>query len=381
MNTVFTTAFPSTAVSVVGALDSVPGIYGPRPRRLPSWTRRQIPDPVFDFVVGMTSGVRIAARTLATRVTLELAIIGIDTGARPAAPAVLDLVVDGAHRERVFVPGAAQTLVAGDGTVTQEHPPVVLTFHTGATRREREIEIWLPHTTAVELVALCADAPVTPPRDDRPVWVHHGSSISQCGEASAPTRTWPAIAAAHGGYSLRSLGFSGNAVGDPFVARTIRDQPADAISIEIGINVVNGDLMRRRMFEPVLHGFLDTVREGHPQVPVLMLGPIPCPAHEQAPGPTVLDDRGRARSAGTPAEIERGAMNLRVVREALARVLAAREDDARLFFLDGRELLPDAEVADLDDGLHPNAAAYERMGVRFAAHAFTAGAPLVRPHV
>ncbi|WP_156122619.1 hypothetical protein [Microbacterium hominis] len=117
------------------------------------------------------------------------------------------------------------------------------------------------------------------------------------------------------------------------------------------------------MFEPVLHGFLDTVREGHPQVPVLMLGPIPCPALEEAPGPTVLDDRGRARSAGTPAEIERGAMNLRVVREALARVLAARADDARLF------------------GLHPNAAAYERMGVRFATHAFAAGAPLVRPHL
>lgn len=83
-----------------------------------------------------------------------------------------------------------------------------------------------------------------------------------CGEASAPTRTWPAIAAAHGGYSLRSLGFSGNAVGDPFVARTIRDQPADAISVEIGINVVNGDLMRRRMFEPVLLDFWTPCAKG-----------------------------------------------------------------------------------------------------------------------
>lgn len=372
---VFTTTFPSTSVSVVGAMSDASGIHGPRPRRLPAWTRRQIPDPVFDFVVGMTSGVRIAACTAATRLTLEIAIIGIDTGLRPAAPAVLDLLVDGRHRERVFVPGASQTLVAADGAITQEHPPVVLTFHPGSTDGEREVEIWLPHTTAVELVALSADAAVTPPRDDRPIWVHHGSSISQCGEASAPTRTWPAIAAEQGGYSLRSLGFSGNAVGDPFVARTIRDQPADVISIEIGINVVNGDLMRRRMFEPVLHGFLDTVRDGHPQAPLLVLGPIPCPAHEEAPGPTVLDDRGRAQSAGAVAEIERGAMNLRIVRDAVARVLAARADDPRLFFVDGRELLPDAEVADLDDGLHPNAAAYERMGRRFAAHAFSAGGP------
>ena len=85
---------------------------------------------------------------------------------------------------------------------------------------------------------------------------------------------------------------------------------------------------------------------------------------------------------GVPAlPARRRAMNLRVVRDAVSRVLAARADDARLFFLDGRELLPDAEMADLDDGLHPNAAAYERMGVRFAVHAFAAGAPLVRPRV
>ncbi|WP_121189956.1 hypothetical protein [Microbacterium sp. AG790] len=74
-------------------------------------------------------------------------------------------------------------------------------------------------------------------------------------------------------------------------------------------------------------------------------------------------------------------MNLRVVRNAVSRVLAARADDPRLFFLDGRHLLPDAEVSDLNDGLHPNAAAYERMGIRFGERAFAAGAPLATPRV
>lgn len=74
-------------------------------------------------------------------------------------------------------------------------------------------------------------------------------------------------------------------------------------------------------------------------------------------------------------------MNLRVVRDAVSRVLAASRDDPRLFFLDGRDLLPDAEVSDLDDGLHPNAAAYERMGISFAERAFAAGTPLAAPRV
>ncbi|EXJ52131.1 hypothetical protein AS96_06035 [Microbacterium sp. MRS-1] len=38
-------------------------------------------------------------------------------------------------------------------------------------------------------------------------------------------------------------------------------------------------------------------------------------------------------------------------------------------------------MSDLDDGLHPNAAASERMGIRFAERAFAAGAQLATPRV
>jgi len=368
-----TTRFPSAAAEVVGALGFAPGRYGVAPRRLPDWTRRQIPDPGFDFVVGMTSGVRVAVTTGASVIELELAVIGI----APGGPALVELVVDGEWQDAVSIPADAQTLLAADGSPTQECPPVRVSFHLPRTERPTSsVELWLPHTTAVELVALRADASFAPPRDARRVWLHHGSSISQCGEASGPTRTWPAIAAARGGVSLRSLGFSGNAVGDPFVARTIRDHPAEAISIEIGINVVNGDLMRRRAFAPVLHGVLDTIREGHPTTPLVVLGPIPCPSLESMPGPTVIDPTtGQAASAGNVRELDRGAMSLGTVREVLHEVLSSRSDDPLLFGLDGRDLLPEAEISDLDDGLHPNAAAYERMGRRFADFAFAPDGP------
>jgi lysophospholipase L1-like esterase len=75
-------------------------------------------------------------------------------------------------------------------------------------------------------------------------------------------------------------------------------------------------------------------------------------------------------SRGDARELDRGGLSLTGVRAALASVLAARSDDDRLGYLDGHLLLPPDEVGDLDDGLHPNASAYVRMGDRFARLAF-----------
>jgi hypothetical protein len=162
---------------------------------------------------------------------------------------------------------------------------------------------------------------------------------------------------------------------DPFVARALRDLPVDLISLKVGINVVNGDTMRERTFVPAIHGFLDTIRDGHPTTPVLVVSPILCPAHEQHPGPTV---------GGTPISvIDRrpalavGSLTTGRIRELLADVVATRQaaGDEHLHLLDGRELFGEDDLDDLPDGLHPNAAGYQRMGERFDALAFGAGGP------
>ncbi|NEE54018.1 lipase, partial [Streptomyces sp. SID8455] len=106
---------------------------------------------------------------------------------------------------------------------------------TGLADGEKDVEIWLPHDETTELVALRSDAPLLTPRPSgRPVWLHHGSSISHGSNAATPTGTWPALAAAHGGADLINLGFSGSALLDPFTARAMRDTPADLISVKIG---------------------------------------------------------------------------------------------------------------------------------------------------
>ena len=43
---------------------------------------------------------------------------------------------------------------------------------------------------------------------------------------------------------------------DPFLARVMRDTPADVISLKLGINVTNSDSMRLRAFVAALNGVL-----------------------------------------------------------------------------------------------------------------------------
>ena len=106
------------------------------------------------------------------------------------------------------------------------------------------------------------------------------------------------VAARRAGVDLQSFAFAGQCQLDPFAARMIADQPADLISVKLGINVVNGDTMRERTFVPAVHGLLDTIRERHPDVPLVLDHPDHLPGRR---GPSradaVVDGRARSSSA------------------------------------------------------------------------------------
>ncbi len=373
--------FTGGPVEVRGALDLEPTAAGVLPWRLPAWARRQFPDAMMADVVGHPSGVRVAFRTTATVVELEL----LTTVAQPAdasspEPAgVVDLVVDGRLAGAADAPACTvrrETEGFAEPDVTEGEPGRVR--FEGLPAHEKDVELWLPQQTRTELVALWTDAPVTPPSPPAGRrWVHYGSSISHCGGADSPTGTWPVLAASLAGVDVLNLGFSGNAQLDPFVARTIRDQPADLISVKIGINIVNGASFRRRTFSPAVHGFLDLIRDGHPGTPLLVISPVICPMVEDTPGPTVYSpDPTMAVALGDPADVLEGALTLNIIREVLAGIVASRaEDDVNLHYLDGRELFGPDDVPDLPDALHPNAPGYRRMGERFAALAFAPDGP------
>ncbi|MGV9271286.1 GDSL-type esterase/lipase family protein [Kitasatospora sp. NPDC003701] len=349
-------------VEVRGALHLERTANGLRPWRLPAWTAGQFPDEAVRRVAQMPSGVRLAFRTAAT--VLELA---LQTPPEPPYPGAVELVLDGVRTDRAALPAAGG--------------PAVLRFTTStaaAGDAEREVELWLPQWTSVELVALRADAPVLAPRPSgRRRWLHHGSSISQAPEAGSAAETWPWIAADRAGADLLNLSLAGNAHLDPFTARTLRDQPADLISLKIGINVVTAASFRRRTFGPAVHGFLDTVREGHPDTPLLLVSPVFSPPFERSPGPARYEqtaDGARFDSLGDPADIPAGALTLETVRAELAGIAAARSAaDPHLHHLDGLALLGPRDADGLADLLHPNPAGHRLIGERFAALAFGPG--------
>ncbi|NYI07540.1 GDSL-type esterase/lipase family protein [Allostreptomyces psammosilenae] len=378
---------PVTADLLRGALELERTAHGVLPHRLPARARAQCADAQLAMAESQPSGVRLAFRTRATAVELDtLPTKRVYVGAPPRPDGVYDLLVDGRLSGQATVAGGnTVTIDMSTGTVSSRPGPAGTLRFAGLPDRMKDVEIWLPHNETTELVALRTDAPVEPvPDRGRRVWVHHGSSISHGSDAASPTTTWPALAASLGGVELVNLGLGGSALLDPFTARAIRDTPADLISLKIGINLVNADLMRLRAFVPAVHGFLDTIREGHPDTPLLVVSPILCPIHEDTPGPGAFDFAAlsagelRFRATGDPAERAAGKLTLGVIREELSRLVRRRAaDDPHLHYLDGLELYGEADFAELPlpDQLHPDAATHRRIGERFAELAFAAGGP------
>lgn len=378
------TTTPVTAGMLRGAVDVERTAHGLLPHRLPAAARRQIPDAQLAVAESQPSGVRLAFRTRATVVELDTLPTKRAYAGLPApADGVYDLLVDGDLAGQATVPGGrVRTIDMGTGSVdVREGLPGTARF-TGLPARDKDVEIWLPHSETTEVIALRTDAPVEPaPTGGRRVWLHHGSSISHGSNAAHPTAIWPVLAAARGDVDLVNLGFGGGALLDPFTARAMRDLPADLISVKIGINIVNGDTMRLRAFTPAVHGFLDTLREGHPATPLLVVSSVLCPVQEDTPGPLAPDLDGgtlRFKATGDPAERAFGRLTLTVVRDALARVVEERAaDDPHLHYLDGLELYGEADHAELPlpDGVHPDPAGHRRIAENFARLAFGADGP------
>ncbi|MFF2952370.1 lipase [Kitasatospora sp. NPDC057965] len=361
-----------------GALDLERTEAGVLPWRLPLWTRAQFPDDSVERMATLSSGVRLAFVTSATVLEVEAltTVTQYEGSAGHSAPGALELVVDGVrlHRAPLLAGKVSQVLVGGSRTVPG--PSCRVTFDQ-LPPGEKAIEIWLPQQSRTEVVGLWADAAVGPPSaTGRRSWLHHGSSVSHFPEADSPFDTWPVIAAGLGGVELVNLSLAGNARLDPFVARAIRDAPVDLISLKLGLNVVTGASFRRRSFGPAVHGFLDTIREGHPETPLLVVSPVISPPVEGTPGPVTLAADGRFTALGAPADVPAGALTLDVVRDELARIVTARRvHDPNLHHLDGRDLFGMGDIPDLPDGLHPNTAGHHRIAERFAGIAFTQAGP------
>jgi hypothetical protein len=211
----------------------------------------------------------------------------------------------------------------------------------------KRIELWLPHFEQFRFRGLTLDdgAGLTPAPERGRKWITYGSSISHCRLADSPTQTWPALVARQRGLDLLCLGLGGQCHLDSMIARLIRDRPADAISMCVGINIHSGS-MGVRTFRGAIIGFVQTIREKHPTTPLAVISPILSPPRE------------------TPTEAPWTLPRMR--EEVQAAVEALREHgDQHVRYFNGLELFgPELEHL-LPDQLHPNNEGYFKLSENF----------------
>ena len=215
----------------------------------------------------------------------------------------------------------------------------------------RVYEVWLPSDVSVALRALAVPNGKTigpAPVDRRPRWVAYGSSITQCAGAHSPARTWPATAARMVDLNLTCLGYGGDCHCDPIVAMTMRDLPADVITMKLGINIMGSSSLSPRSYQPAVIGMVRTVRQKHPTTPVGIITSIISPPRETQPN-----------SVGMTLALFR-----EHTAEAVRRLRACGDEHLHLF--SGLDLLGEADLTLLPDDLHPNGDGYELIGRRAA---------------
>lgn len=295
-----------------------------QPWRLPPDRLPTAHAPELDRHARMPAGARIALETDATGIVISL------EGDVESSP--LDVLVDGEHTHRL--------------AVAQGYNHVDVTIQPGP----KHVEIWLPQfgETRVGNLAFSGHSRVAPWRRERPRWTTYGSSITHCRAADGPCETWPALVSRRHDWDLTCLGFGGECHLDPVVARTIRDTPADIVSLCLGINIYGRGSFHERSLASAVSGFIETIREGKPQTPIVVITPIISPEREETPnlvGMTLSEVRGHvATAAGT----------------------LMRLGDPNLFLVDGREVLGEEDTELLFDGLHPSADGYRLMADRLA---------------
>ncbi|OQB82989.1 MAG: hypothetical protein BWX88_03595 [Planctomycetes bacterium ADurb.Bin126] len=210
---------------------------------------------------------------------------------------------------------------------------IARTWTAGSDKAMRDITIYLPlyKPLSLESITLDAGAKVEPPRPYRvakPI-VYYGSSITQGGCAANPGLSAQAILGRRLDADFVNLGFSGNGLGEPELAKAICQIDASCIVLDFWGNP-NAALYRQR-----LPAFVDILRAKFPTLPILAVSPFYFPAEGVSPPMAAMMADKRA---------------------ATRELVAARRKagDANIHFVDGLEMLNKDQACGLVDGIHPN---------------------------
>ncbi|HVA03524.1 MAG TPA: SGNH/GDSL hydrolase family protein [Acidimicrobiales bacterium] len=314
---------------------AVAGVPYPRfdPRdasRIPAdtWLCAQIP-----------AGVRLELVGDASAITLDYVTATDDLGYRgPGAGTTFALWRAGEQVDE-------QPALLGAGTVT---------LSLGSARGQVPAVVYLPEGMRPEVLAIRAVGGSIEPAPRGPRWVAYGDSLLEGWVASAPALAWGALAARRHGLDLVNLGYAGSARGEIPCAEAVAGLPADVISISHGTNCWTRTPHSAGMMLETTRAFLDIVRQGHPDTPMVVASPVLRPDAETTPN----------RLGATLADL----------RAAMEEVVQARIDagDDALVLIPGAAVITAEHLA---DGIHPGDEGQARLAEVFGA----AIAAAVRP--
>ena len=276
--------------------------------RLPvdTWTQAQIPVGVRLELVGDAEQVQIAYETR-----------GADSGIRGES-------------------GVTFQLWRGGTPVDEEkaeHPQGTVRLRLGAGPADDPAIIYLPEGMRPALLDVAGLGGEIEPAPLQPRWLCYGDSIAEGWLASRAAFAWPAIAGREQRLDVFNFGYAGSARGEIVSAEHIAELDAAVISITHGTNCWQRIPHSIGMFREITDAFLNVVRQGHPETPILVASPILRSDAEETPnrlGATLVD-----------------------LRKSMEEVVAHRIDDGddRIRFIDG---LPIVSESQLSDGIHPN---------------------------
>ncbi|NKB72290.1 MAG: GDSL family lipase [Candidatus Latescibacteria bacterium] len=305
-----------------------------KPWRLPHESKALFPSPDEGLLARAetASGVRLRFATESTR--LELSLQSLPTGAPGGGRDAhyFDLTIEGELVASAAVPPGGEQAVFAD-----------------LPAGDKVVELWLPQEAPVALRGLASQdgAPCRAVADERPRWVTYGSSLTHCVRAHSPSRIWPAIVARRHGLNLTSLGFGGQCHVDAQVGMVIAAQPADYITLKLGINCIGGSLSARTFPAAVL-SLVQIIRARHPDTPIGLVSPIGYPPHETQPNAVGYTIAAMRRDI---AEVHRRLVDM---------------GDVKLSYFDGLEVFSLAEIDRYaEDQCHPDGDGIEVMAANF----------------
>jgi lysophospholipase L1-like esterase len=157
---------------------------------------------------------------------------------------------------------------------------------------------------------------------------------------------------------LLNLGWAGSCLLSGSAARMVRDEPAAAIVLELGVNVWAEGMLKERTFRDSAHAMIALIRERHRTTPMIIVSPFLLQAGEE-----VGDQQGLS------------AVQMRAILAEIVDTHRAH-GDAALHHVDGLALFGHADADLQPDGVHPDATGYRRIGERFHAAMLAPGRPL-----